>query len=124
MYNQDLITLNISELIVETSIRSLEHQNIKFTKPEEYLINFLDLSKDELKAVIGFVVEALPSYIYLDKYEEVRNYALLFISRELILFLIQEDKKSQEFQHNMRNFRNEILDEILNNVYIKYPETL
>lgn len=83
------------------------------------LINFLDLSENELHSVIEFVVHALPQGIFLDKNKEIRSYARELVAKELILFLAQEDKRSKEFSNNIKNFRNEMTSEIVNNVLIQ-----
>ena len=115
--NQQMIS-EIVEIISQTAITTLTNQNIKYKATEDYIISFLDMTNKELKAVVGFVVEFLPQRIYLDKYQSVKNYVLEILSRELILFLVQEDKKSKQFQNNIKNFRDEIVNEIVNNIYV------
>ena len=115
--NQQMI-LEIVEIVSQTAITTLTNQNIKYQNTEDYIISFLDMTNKELTAVVGFVVEFLPQRIYLDKYQSVKNYVLEMLSRELILFLVQEDKKSKQFQNNIKNFRDEIVNEIVNNIYV------
>jgi hypothetical protein len=119
MNDHNMMVTDISAIITETAITTLEKQNIKYSNSEEYIINFLNFTNDELKAVVDFIAEALPQYIYLNKHEDVRDHAVFLISKELITFLVQEDKKSSEFQNNIKNLRNEIIAELLNNVYVK-----
>ena len=115
--NQQMIS-EIVEIISQTAITTLTNQNIKYKATEDYIISFSDMTNKELKVVVGFVVEFLPQRIYLDKYQSVKNYVLEILSRELILFLVQEDKKSKQFQNNIKNFRDEIVNEIVNNIYV------
>ena len=114
---QNMIS-EIVEIISQTSVATSTKQNIQYPKPEDYIENFLGVTDKELTAIVGFVVNFLPQRIYLNKYETVKNYVTEMISRELILFLVQEDKKSEQFQNNIKNFRDEIVNEIVNNIYV------
>ena len=116
--NQEMIS-DIVEIIKQTSITTLTSQNIKYPNKEDYVVNFLGVTEKELTAIVDFVVYFLPQRIYLNKYESVKNYVVEMISRELILFLVQEDKKSEQFQNNIKNFRDEMVNEIVNNTYIQ-----
>jgi hypothetical protein len=116
--NDKQMISEIVEIVSQTSITTLNNKNIKYKNLEDYIIGFLNVTDKELRAIVGFVVEFLPQRIYLDKYQSVRDHVLEMISRELILFLVQEDKKSKQFQNNIKNFRDEIVDEIVNNIYV------
>jgi|688.fasta_scaffold975439_2 hypothetical protein len=116
--NDKQMISEIVEIVSQTSITTLNNKNIKYKNLEDYIIGFLNVTDKELRAIVGFVVEFLPQRIYLDKYQSVRDHVLEMISRELILFLVQEDKKSKQFQNNIKNFRDEIVNEIVNNIYV------
>lgn len=76
------------------------------------------ISDKDLVAIVTFVVDILPEKIYLNRYKEVNDYAARVIAKELILFLAQEDVSSDYFKNNLENFRDEILGDILGNVYL------
>ncbi len=118
MNNSEHLVSDIVEIISQTATTTLTNQNIKYKSDKDYLISFLDVTDQELKAIAKFIVEFLPQRIYLEKYQNIRNYVLLMISKELVFFLIQEDKKSVQFSNNIKNFKDEIVNEVVNNIYV------
>ena len=115
-YQQQLIT-EIVDTILETTAKFFDN-NIIYDNSEEYLTNFLNVDLDELTVIVRFVVEAFSQAIYLNKYQNIRDYVIQITSQELILFLIQEDKKSELFHNNITNFRNEMVNHITNNIFV------
>lgn len=79
----------------------------------------LGVTNSELSSILFFIIDVMPQSIYLNGNEGVKNYVISIISREIILFLSQEDKTSPEFQQNLKNFRDEMVDEVVNNTYVK-----
>ncbi len=119
MHNEaNQLVSDIIDIVSKVAVITLTDQNIKYTNKEEYLTNFLGVTENDLTKIVTFVVEFLPQRIYLDKYQNVKNHALSLISKELILFLVQEDQYSDEFQNNIKNFKDEMINEILNNTYV------
>ena len=93
-------------------------QPLAQSKSQEDITDFLRISNPELVAIVTFVTDVLPEKLYLQKYNEVNDYAIGLISKELILFLVQEDKNSDYFKNNLENFRDEMLGTILGDVYL------
>jgi hypothetical protein len=112
------IISEIVKIISQTSITALTEENIKYPNKEDYIQSFLGVTNNELEKITEFVVQFLPQRIYLNKYETVKNYIIGMISQELILFLAQEDINSEQFADNIKSFRDEVVNEIVNNIYV------
>ncbi len=108
----------IVETISKACILTLMNQNIKYPKKHDYVENFLGVTDKELVTITSFVVRFLPQRIYLNRYVGIKNYVVGMIAQKLILFLLQEDKKAEQFSNNIKNLRNEIVNEVANNIYI------
>lgn len=112
------IISEIVKIISQTSIAALTEQNIKYPNKEDYIKHLLGITNNELEIITEFVVQFLPQRIYLNKYETVKNYITEMISQELILFLVQEDKNSEQFVDNIKSFKDEVVNEIVNHIYV------
>ena len=109
---------DIVDIISETAINCLSDKNSNHTNDKEHIVNFIGLTHEELVSVTTFIIDFLPQHIYLNKYQTVNNHVVGIISKELILFLTQEDKTSPYFQNYLKNFRDEIMNNVINNIYI------
>lgn len=108
--------LSSNETLLSKLGKALDFKTLE--KSEAKIESVLGVTMDELQTLIRFVIETLPDTIYLKENESVKNYASCLISQELPLFLAQEDKRSTDFVQNVKNFRSNILDAILNNTYV------
>ncbi len=100
-----------------SNINDVSAEILKDTKHS--ISNLLGVSAKHLVRIIRFVTNELPHHIYLDKYENVKNYFQIYFIQSLILFLAQEDVKSEDFLDSLINFKNEILNHVTNNVYVR-----
>ncbi len=122
-YSQQM-TSDIVEVISQSTVGILNSHDIKYETMNDYLTNFLGLTIKELESAVGFIVAFLPTAIYLDKSKEVRMSVIKIFSKKFILFLVQEDKMSEFFQNNIKNFKDELIDEIVNDIYTVDEETI
>ena len=116
---------NVVNIITDTvNIVDSSNQTTKKVNSEERLANILGITHLELVAIATFVADILPEKLYLQKYKEVKDYAVGLIAKELILFLVQEDKYSEYFKNNLENFRDEMLSNIISDVYLDDADKL
>ena len=114
----DQLNSEICSIMFNIAKEMLNKDGMQFSSEDEYVENFLGVTPEELKVIVKFVLEDLPTRIYLDSSENVRDYAVVLISKDLVMFLVQENKESDEFKNNLVNFRQEITNEILTKVTV------
>lgn len=85
----------------------------------EHLKYVTGVDSNEINSIISYIVNFLPKKLFLDKNENIRDYTIIRISQDIILFLAQEDIKSKYFKNNLDNFKNEIINHVNNEVFIK-----
>lgn len=111
-----LMVSDVLDIVSETTFRMIKDEISSVNDSVEAV---LGVTNAELSSILFFIMDVMPQSIYLNSNEGVKNYVISIISREIILFLSQEDKTSHEFQQNLKNFRDEMVDEVVNNTYVK-----
>ena len=114
----DELVENILDIVTKATVEKLQDQEIILGTEEEYIENFLHVDNTELEEIIWFLTEQLPEEIYLDKNINIYEHFQSDLSKELIIFLHQEDSSSHYFKLILENFRDEVLYNLLNKTHL------
>lgn len=76
----------------------------------------------ELYSVISYVVSFLPMTIFLKENKQIKSVFEVMLAKELLLFLSQESIWDPEFKLHLSNFKDEMLDILMNKIYVPAGE--
>ncbi len=92
-------------------------EDIHLQENSAYLERLFGITESQLCTLIMCIVDLMPSRVYLDSSDSVRNYFTVYLAQRFVFFLIQEDINSPDFESSFQNFKEEVLSTLINDIY-------
>jgi len=74
---------------------------------------------EELSKIIYYIASFIPYHLYLKENKNACYAFQALLAKDLIFFLAQEDPQSPNFKLYLTNFKDEMLSQLINNVYVR-----